>query len=147
MSNPIRVNQGVMKGVTFVLPGPVIPPQITPLCKTNEPFASACEKLYQEVKANPTDINVNVALLALQEKFFACYALAPATCRKHMHSDKVICLMTTYREMYLRLHEIRLHLTPPRLREVPPPPAQITKVYKYDGYPIGEVIEDDEDEE
>lgn len=146
MTNAMSVGQDARKGVTFVLPGPVLPPQTTPLCETTKPFASACDKLYQEVKANPTDITVNVALLALQEKFFACYALAPATCRKHMYSDKVICLMTTYEETYRRLHEIRLHLTPPRLREESAP-VQITKVYKYDGFAIGEVVEEDDDED
>jgi hypothetical protein len=145
MANPISVGQDVRKGVTFVLPGPVMPPQTPPICKTTESFISACEKLYEAVKANPTDITVNVALLALQEKFFSCYALAPASCRKHMYSDKVICLMATYEDTYRKLHEIRLHVTPPRLREEPAPPAQITQVIQYPGFPIGEVIEEDEE--
>ena len=136
-----------MQRVKFLLPDPVRSPESIVLCPRSEPFAAVCETLLQETSVGTTDITVNLALLILQEKFFACYEHAPAACRKHMQANKVICLFQIYRQTYLKLFELRLKVTPPRLREEPQPPAQITKVYKYDGFAIGEtVIEDDEDE-
>jgi hypothetical protein len=137
-----------LKGIEFFLPGPVVPEQTIKICQTAKPLIAVCERLLQETSANASDVTVNLALLTLQEKFFTCYEHAPAACRKHQQSEKVVCLFQTYRQTYLKLFELQLKVTPPRLREPPPPPVQQTIVYKYDGFAIGEtVIEDDEEDE
>jgi hypothetical protein len=116
------------------------------LCPTAEPLAQVCEMLLQEVSANPTDVKVNLALLTLQAKFFACFEQAPADCRKHLNSSKVRCIFHLYHETYVKLWTIDLKLRPPRFQEPPPPPPPPTKVikqYRIDSFPIG-VIEDED---
>jgi hypothetical protein len=135
-----------LQGKEFVLPGPDTTPQICPPAK---PFAEVCETLLQEVSLNPTDVKVNQALYTLQMKFFATYERVPAACRKHFTSTKVRCIFQVYYETYVKLWTIDLKLRPPRFQEPPPPPPPPTKVVKnyiIDGFPIGEPIEDEDDE-
>jgi hypothetical protein len=146
MNYQTAVEQRTFSEVAFTLPGPDTKPK---LCPTAEGFAAVCETLVQEIGTSPTDVKVNLALLTLQGKFFACLAKAPADCLKHLNSDKVRCIFQLYHETYDTLWAIDLKLRPPRFQEPPPPPPppnKVVKVYKIDSFPIGEVDEDEDDE-
>lgn len=142
-----KLEQQAFAAVEFVLPGPGKPVKSTVICPYALAFANVCEKLVEETKVNLSDIRVNLALLTLQEKFFSCFELAPKACRKHMFSDKVVCLMTSYRESFMQLHQLRLQITPIRLREEPLPVAPITQVYRLDSFPLGEFVTGKQGEE
>lgn len=135
------------KEVKFMLPGPTVPAKLTPVCKANEVFKSTCEKLVEDTRNNLTEITVHMALLKLQEDFFSCLRFAPKACLKHMLSDKVICLMTTYQVTFMQLRDLRLQINPIRLKEEPPPPAQITQITHYGEFAIGQTVVDEDDDQ
>lgn len=130
-----------LHGVEFRLPEPDAEPALCPAAK---PFAAWCGKLKADLGVQPNDIQVNLALLNLQTKFFGWHERAPPDCRKHFgaRKQKVRCLFEVYRETFLALHDIVLALTPPRLREPPPPPPPVA-VPQLAGITLGEILGDE----
>lgn len=124
--------------VEFKLP-PVATSQL--LCPYAQAFDAWCHKLLSELGAHPTDIQVNLAQLYLQTKFFGWYAAAPAACRRHLGSpkNKVHCLFEIYQACFFRLRDLELALNPPRLRE-PAPPSRPPAPAPLLGITLGEVL-------
>lgn len=141
MSSATQFETRVLHGNLFRLPEAGV---LLPLCPFAQPFATWCEKLRAGLGDAPTDIQVNLALLDLQTKFFGWYAGAPLACRQHVapHKPKVRCLMALYEEQYHALYRQALALTPPRLREVAPSALVPTRpVVQIEGITLGEILE------
>lgn len=142
MSGQASFEKRILQGVEYVLPDHWIPPpKVVPVCKENEAFKVACEKLVEDTRNNLNEVTLHTALLRLQENFFSSLKMAPKSCLRHMFSDQIICLMATYKTSFFSLYEMRLKLNPIRLREEPPPPAQVTNIIRYEGFALGEKID------
>lgn len=141
-----RIEEQTLQGVEFVLPGSFVQPKVTPICKENEAFKRSCEKLVEETRNNLNEITLHMALLRLQENFFSCLRMAPKACMKHMFSEKVVCLMTSYQASFMQLYELKLQINPVRLQEEIPLPAPVTNIIRYEGFALGETLDLEEAE-
>ncbi len=118
-------------------------------CIYAQHFAAWADALYQEETQAPTHIGINQKMLLLMKKYFEWRAVVPKAHRDRVGERSHVCIFHIFERMFNRLKVLELSLAPPMLFLPPPPqlpPMQVTKVYKLDHFPIGEVEEEAEDE-
>lgn len=128
MNSQSTLQEQLLQGISFELPPE---PPVVSVCPIAQAFANWCEELVKPVREHPTEITVNVALLHVQDQFFARHE----STGKHQHdydqsdlTDNDNCLFEVYQSYFLELRAMRWKVNPPLIREppAPPPPPQFS---------------------
>jgi hypothetical protein len=107
----------------------VEPPRFPYLCERAQQLAGLCEQSLQRVRDKPDEIAVNLALLDIQEHFFAAYESAPrahqvASDARKRRGAQHTCLVAVYTSYLDELRQLRRQVNPPLLRKPLPQPRQ-----------------------
>lgn len=115
-------------------------------------YAQAFRQFGQEVCHNalqqPSHVGIAQALWQVTRRYWEFYYVVPKRHRYQIGDRGHRCIHAVFQEFNELLMRAELTLPRPMLfipEPPPPPPAQITKVYAYPGFQIGEqVIQEDE---
>lgn len=117
-------------------------------CIYAQHFESWATALYQDEVTAPTLMGINQKILLLTKKYFEWRAVVPKAHRNHIGERSHTCIFSVFEQVFHQLKVLELSLNPPLLLPAPPPPPapiQITKRYELTNFPIGEVVEDEEE--
>jgi hypothetical protein len=116
MSQPTFNERWATKVAFAVVP----PPRFTALCPLAQAFADWCAARVAPVKATPTEVSVNQALLGLQEEWHSQLTAAPKA-HRGSGSAQHTCLTAVYIDYVRELRELRSwQVNPPLVREPAP---------------------------
>jgi hypothetical protein len=124
-SQQTTFEQKWLQGMAFQVAQPL---RFAYLCPLAESFAAWCETQVAPVRASPTEVTVNQALLLLQEQFLARWEAAPRAHRT-LGSAQHTCLFGVYLDYCRELRELRWQVNPPLVREPVPARPQVNGIF------------------
>lgn len=117
-------------------------------CLPAQRFAAWAEEICKQAVESKSLVSIAQTKVLLVDKLFEWRSCVPRSHRNRIGEQGHFCIWHVFEAAYLKLRIAELSLTPPMLflpPPPPPPPAKIVKVYKVDGFPIGEMEEDEEE--